>query len=79
MTRQKSKVKDKAEKKLLLTKQEMIDLASTYEATLRCGNCGFATTYQIPKGKTIEFFIRTISCPNCGCRNTMMRAPVIVV
>jgi len=40
-----------------------------YVVKLKCSNCGFLNDTKIPKGITVEEFIKTGSfkCDNCSC------------
>jgi len=42
----------------------------TYEAKIRCWNCGERIVLSIPKGTAIETYLESSIdrvCPNCGC------------
>lgn len=41
-----------------------IDAALTYEATIRCLNCGFVGVIKVLKGEKVS----NQKCPNCECR-----------
>jgi transcription elongation factor Elf1 len=47
-----------------------VSRSKTYEALVRCTNCGAMVTLQIPKGTTEEDYLaknKNMVCPNCGC------------
>lgn len=44
-------------------------LRKVYNVPVRCSNCEQKFELKIPKGKTIEEFLKSqaSSCENCGC------------
>jgi DNA-directed RNA polymerase subunit RPC12/RpoP len=40
--------------------------SETYSHTEHCSNCGRPNILAIPKGRSIESHLRTVSCTNCG-------------
>jgi len=48
----------------------------TYSVRVKCINCGYGTKLgtitkafiDIPKGKTIDEYLKTVECPVCGCK-----------
>jgi hypothetical protein len=48
---------------------------ATYVKPVVCENCGATVPAYIPKGQTVDDFMRETNCPVCGCK--MKRAEVI--
>src|SRR4051812_32513449 len=47
-------------------------MTSTYSHTAHCPNCSYRNAYAIPRGQTIDSYMRDQTCDNCGC--DMVRA-----
>ena len=45
------------------------NLKKVYATSVKCTNCGLRFEVKIPKGKTIDAFLKSeaSSCENCGC------------
>lgn len=45
------------------------DLKKVYAIQVKCENCGERFELKIPKGKTIDAYLKSeaCSCKNCGC------------
>jgi cytochrome c-type biogenesis protein CcmH/NrfF len=47
--------------------QEDDEETETYEKEIKCPNCGNEEYYDIPKGQTVEQFLKGKECKECGC------------
>jgi hypothetical protein len=45
------------------------NLKKVYAVSVKCDNCGTKFELKIPKGKTIDAYLKSeaCSCENCGC------------
>ena len=49
---------------------------NTYTVKILCDNCGAIGEQEIPKGSTIEGYLRMICCTHCGCYKLLERREV---
>jgi len=48
---------------------------ATYVKPIVCENCGATTPAFIPKGQTVDDFMRATNCPVCGCKTKRTEYP----
>lgn len=58
---------DKTSKKVKEEPEEEEEDENTYNTDVDCENCDCAMNFDIPKGQTIQVYVKNKKCENCGC------------